>query len=538
MIRKRLLIGLICLLGTTSGMYAQLKLQEDSLLLLIERQDNHEQKVTHFIELSKLYRNTDISKAMNYGQKAIELTAKGKADRNMAAAYANMGIVWHFCDDYVKSLDMFLKAKEIYMTEGSLADRIYISNCLGNVYSSINNPEFAINSYNDALQLVHEIRSKEDSTYRIMPGIYANIGMAYLNQKKYDTARDYTLKAISLSDKERAENIGIYYNNLSNIYQKLHDNANALKYIQLSLNWHRKHENKLGLARAELAAASHYLEGGKYDSVSYYIDGAITHGEELNSSFVLQDAYKVRADYERTKGNYRAALDDMERSYEHREKILNDKSLQSALKLKYTADFHVHEKQFQYDIALSKLKNNILYVVLGFILLSLLAVWYIYRLRVRRISVERENLKNQLELKSKELISRMMLLMEKNELINDTCNKLMELSKNVKNENKQPIRELIVNLRASSDNGLWQSFEFHFNQVYESFYENLKKDFPDLSPTELKLCAFLRLNLSTKEISSLLNLSSDSVDVMRSRIRKKVNLTNTGINLVSFLHKY
>lgn len=78
----------------------------------------------------------------------------------------------------------------------------------------------------------------------------------------------------------------------------------------------------------------------------------------------------------------------------------------------------------------------------------------------------------------------------------------------------------------------------HFNRVHLDFYKKLQRIAPDLTPTELKLCAFLRLNMSTKEISSLTQSSDRSIDVMRGRIRKKLNITNTTTNLITFLSEF
>jgi DNA-binding CsgD family transcriptional regulator len=71
--------------------------------------------------------------------------------------------------------------------------------------------------------------------------------------------------------------------------------------------------------------------------------------------------------------------------------------------------------------------------------------------------------------------------------------------------------------------------------VHSEFYTTLRKLYPDLSPADEKLCAFLRLNMSSKEIAAVSQQSIKSVEVARARLRKKLNLTNTNSNLVSHL---
>lgn len=518
--------------------YAQLKIQEDSLLVRLESASDKEKKADFLIELSKLCRNSDLKKSIEYGEQALKIASEGKDTRIKADAYTNMGILLYFCENYVKTLEMFLTARTIYEEIEDNEGRVYINNCMGNVYSSMNDFEYAMKCYTTALQISNEIRENGDTNYQIMPGIYANIGMTYFNIKDYKTARDYTLKAVALSEKEKSKNLGIYYNNLSNMYRNLGDTAECLAYIRMARNWNIQNDDKLGVARAELSAASCFMELKKYKEAEPYIRKAFRLGSELGASYILQDAYKLRSDYKRHFGDFEGALKDLEESYRHKEKLLGEEKIQAALKLKFAADYKIKEKQYEYEREQANMRNNIQIILFVFIVFVFGAVFYIIRLRLKRVKLEKENLQKDLELKNKELISKIMFLMEKNELINEVSNKLIEIRGNLKAENKVPIQQLIMNLRGALDDGLWQSFETHFNHVYESFYERLSKEFPDLTPTELRICAFLRLNLSTKEISSLLNLSAGSVDVMRARIRKKIKLTDSRTNLVGFLLKY
>jgi hypothetical protein len=82
---------------------------------------------------------------------------------------------------------------------------------------------------------------------------------------------------------------------------------------------------------------------------------------------------------------------------------------------------------------------------------------------------------------------------------------------------------------------LWKEFECRFQQVHEQFYKTLTERFPDLTPSERRLCAFLKLNMTTKEISAMTRQNAKSIDVARTRLRKKLNLTGTDQNLITFL---
>jgi DNA-binding CsgD family transcriptional regulator len=83
----------------------------------------------------------------------------------------------------------------------------------------------------------------------------------------------------------------------------------------------------------------------------------------------------------------------------------------------------------------------------------------------------------------------------------------------------------------------WNSFRTHFEQVHKGFFENLLRDYPELTSNDLKICALMKLNLETKQMASVLDISPESAKVARHRLRKKLNLPNEQ-NLTGFLGSY
>ena len=80
----------------------------------------------------------------------------------------------------------------------------------------------------------------------------------------------------------------------------------------------------------------------------------------------------------------------------------------------------------------------------------------------------------------------------------------------------------------------WTDFNAHFESINATFYNRIKQEYPDISPNDLKLCALIKLNLSIKEMSAILNISPNSVKTARYRLRKKLRL-NTEDNLTEFI---
>ena len=112
-----------------------------------------------------------------------------------------------------------------------------------------------------------------------------------------------------------------------------------------------------------------------------------------------------------------------------------------------------------------------------------------------------------------------MSLIKKNEFLNLIKGELIQVRD--LNDLKPVVRLVDKNLNNTDD---WKFFEEAFNNADKDFLKNLKSKHSNLTPNDLKLCAYLRLNLSSKEIAPLLNISVKSVEVKRYRLRKKMNL--------------
>ena len=90
---------------------------------------------------------------------------------------------------------------------------------------------------------------------------------------------------------------------------------------------------------------------------------------------------------------------------------------------------------------------------------------------------------------------------------------------------KYSIQILIKQINVEIDNdSYWEEFEYHFNNTHQNFITRLKKRFPEMTPNDIKFCAYMRLNLSSKEIASILNISIRGMDAARLRLRKRFDL--------------
>jgi DNA-binding CsgD family transcriptional regulator len=150
--------------------------------------------------------------------------------------------------------------------------------------------------------------------------------------------------------------------------------------------------------------------------------------------------------------------------------------------------------------------------------------------------LEKEKLEAEVVHKNKQLAISISGLLKKNEFLiqlKDEMTKIAEKTANPAAEDK--LKKIMAsvedNLEADND---YEQFEDHFDAVHDNFLKTIKKQFPQLTPKDLRLCAYLRMNLSTKEIATLLNITPRGVEISRYRLRKKMNLPHDA-NLIEFM---
>jgi DNA-binding CsgD family transcriptional regulator len=209
--------------------------------------------------------------------------------------------------------------------------------------------------------------------------------------------------------------------------------------------------------------------------------------------------------------------------------------------------------EFNFSIEKPWFLSNIAVLFYALILLTLIFTWYFlsrryYNRKQERLLAEaqkeldlkelessqkiiklnNDKLRNDIETKNRELATSTMSIIKKNEFLNTIKIELLE----GKEKNVSKVVHIIdKNLNNTDD---WKMFQEAFNNADKKFLDKVKDKHPDLTPNDLRLCAYLRLNLSSKEIAPLLNISPRSVEVKRYRLRKKMSLDHNS-NLTNYI---
>lgn len=204
-----------------------------------------------------------------------------------------------------------------------------------------------------------------------------------------------------------------------------------------------------------------------------------------------------------------------------------------------TVNYHFHVNRPWYISNLAILIYVLIFVLAGFLIHKAYKFYYERILKHEHIKSERafiqiknEKLKQDIEGKNRELAISTMSIIKKNELLRK-IKKELKSTKN-KEDVTSAIRLIDTNLNNNKD---WKFFKQAFNNADKDFMDKIKAPHPDLTPNDLRFCAYLRLNLSSKEMAPLLNISIKSVETKRYRLRKRLQLDHNE-SLVNYILKF
>lgn len=204
------------------------------------------------------------------------------------------------------------------------------------------------------------------------------------------------------------------------------------------------------------------------------------------------------------------------------------------------------EKEYKHREFVEQLKHSrekmgmftIIIVLLGVVAIALL-LWNRKRILLKNKQIQEESLKFELEARNRELASNVVSLMKKNEVFSEIISKLEQIKENaVKDETKEALTKVKKEIEKTIDGSFWDEFELRFKNVHSDFYDKLISQFPNLTSNELRLCAFLKMNLSTKDIASITGQNPRSIDKARERLRTKLGISNDKTaSLASFIQR-
>ena len=436
--------------------------------------------------------------ALDYGYKALNLQKK-KDPSQMHFIYNNIGCAYMQLKDIEKSrtfLNKSLEGLKQSIANGTLKEKeveAYL------VYSNLAVIEMEDKNYPRALKMLH-IYDKQSRRLKDTSGIiitYQNLATVHNSLKQSDSSKFYSGKGIALAKKSKhlSELTYLYHNR--GIYDTIAAKDSAIFYLEKSF---------------ALGSKQHLNDA------------------KLSSAKALANLYEERNDYKRS--NYflhiANSLSEQELSQQNKKKI-------------ELLEFENEQKiKQQEELITAQKRENVL--IFSFILLVPVSVigflmYRLQRIKARQRKIENELLVQKMESKNKELTSNAIQIMQASEIMDYTQKGLSQLKAVIDTPNNKMLTQIISDLKKGNQSFNKKEFEKLFVETDEEFYKKLLTRYPTLTKNEIRLCAFAKMNFSTKEISAITQQSSNSILVARSRLRKKIGISDS-VSLTVFFKSF
>ncbi|WP_284652457.1 hypothetical protein [Flavobacterium terrisoli] len=483
---------------------------------------------------------------------ANEIATKEKNTKDKADALFYLGICTYGSSlekglqFATQSLDQYKKLEKTDAEQAKIG-RYKCLQLISTIYSRQKKYEDAMRL---SMEVADELKDKKDSTGTL--GLaYNSLGNLYEMKNEAEDAEKYF--RLALSEFEKLNNLAYLptsYMKFGEIAQKNNQKESSLNYFKKAFELAEKTENKqaqvyslIALGKWHLRFENNFIVAENYFDKARIIAMPLSDKTfEIRTIEALIELKKKQDDFLKVSQLQEEVIQIKDSFYSfEREQIVKSLEVQ----------FEVSEKNRKLELIskeqeVSKLTNYLLITLLGLlILIFTIGFFFLKRINKRdkqllktkeelvALMEEQKHLKeqqfqNDIEHKESQLSAVTIQMIEKNEILDEIKSIINRKEPNSEGELKKLVSKYTI-----QDNN-WRDFDNYFESVNKNFYTRLKQKYPDISANDLKICALIKLNLSIKEMASILNISPDSVKTARHRLRKKL-LLNTEENLTDFI---
>lgn len=501
----------------------------------------------------------DYPVALRIYQQALTVAQAVHFAKECAVLHSDIGLVLQEQGAFPEALENDLLALHYY---GVMRDSTHLAFSILNVAAVEYNEHHyaqAISYYKQAFRLLQKNKDEDDlnSSYQGLAMVYADLG-EFKEAEKY-----FRLGLKTFQRKKDTTNVAIALNNLGDIYSKQKKYSQARRYFEHALRLASATKDESMVAVTCDGLAQVFFELASYPQALVYARRSLALAERIKALPVAKDACIVMANVLAAQGQFKPAL-----AFFKQGKGLED----SIYGRKHTAQIDALRNQYQqyrreqeesvhrYRILQlerdQRISHLTLLLVLGLCLGLLGLGWLLGRQyhatrqrdQARQLAQQAsdrvDQLLNEAKLqeaefklvhKNKKLTTLTLSIMQKGEFLHEVKERLDVIARTASEE----VRKQLARLRQSIEqngpaNKEWEQFRLMFEEVHQNFFSELQRQYPEVTPNELRLAALLRLNFSSKAMAGLLGISEESIKKARYRLRQKLQL-NTADNLVDFM---
>ncbi len=406
--------------------------------------------------------------------------------------------------------------------------------------------EYALGNINKAIQhnerALFIYREFDDVLYQAQ--VLSNLGGMLVETGDHEQALTYLNQALEMADSAQTVSIRANtLNNLADMYLQTGQRNESLRQLVEALELFTQINDQHGKVQSLLLIGENRISSKQYVTANAELTEALDIAADRSLLPEKAKAYQLRATAMEESGNLGQAIEDLKNH-----KILSD-SIFAAEKMEQIEelriiyetekkDQEIELQRFHLQLMQEKQKNNRISIALLIILLvfvvvtTFLTIKYL-RNKLQRKKMEYETSQKLLAMKKREMTTQVLQIAQKNEMIAE----LKETMEKWKSKSPDPAfyRQIITKINMDTVNeNAWVRFRVYFDEMHQGFEEKIKEIAPDITPGEMRLIALIKLNLSSQEMASVLNISADGIKKARYRVRKKLKLQQ-GESLEGFI---
>lgn len=454
--------------------------------------------------------------------------------------------------------DMYDEAIENIVAVLEVADKLDINHLiagkslLGTVMMRRSEMKLARRYLNEALSFIDFKRMDKDKNAY---GVFNNLASFFTSQKEYDSALYYyslSLKYCEMNNMANEEIIIL--RNIGSVYYFMSKYDIAEDYVNKAFQLNKKNESIFSKAMIyhDLAAIS--IKRKEYQKALEYANKSLEISESTEFSSLKYANYITRAKIYRKLHRYSEAYDDLYKGLTLKDSVFSERKDDKMLAIvnNYNKSLDVKDKAIlERDLELSRLDNSRKNMMFGiffimFIAVVVIAIYVSRRLfkqhkinrglstLISKIKGKEINYLNSINdsdnstgHNDREFITETLINTRNIEIVKEIKNKLDLITQDnasLDSDKDNVIREINFMLGQLNSGNKWEEFKLYFERIHPLFYQKLISEQPDLTQNELRLCAFIFMNMSTKEIASMLNRSVRTIESAKFRLRKKLNI--------------
>ena len=489
----------------------------------------------------------------------LEYSEKEKDSITSAKAYMNISFSYILEAKYHKAYESLVQADLLIDPEKKPILAAMIKNTIAYVFKNFRLNKYVLKYCNEGLEYLKDNDSLKNS--RMYPYLIINIAAITRDYEPEKTLIEIeklileTKNNTALSPNEKEFRIGLCNIEKSMALLKAGKIQEALKLCEYQV---AIYESKNYKSRPnEETLASGYLYLAEMHNVLHNTDTALDYALKAYDMILeyklldfLRDVNQLLANLYEQKNQFQNALYHTKK----RDSLNETLNEQQEVWAMFEKEFHLNQLEKRQtkelsrkEAAFSSTKIKLYLLITIIIIASLIYIVFQqkkkhkkeneYRAQLQTITEEQlKKTREVLELKKRKLTTAALQIVENGEKLKSIKSQLNHLKNNIDSKHHRQIDNLSTSIALNTKKD-WEEFKSRFEQVNENFFNNLKKKHPNLTPNDLKLCSFLKLNFNSKDIANLMNISVDSVKVSRHRIRKKLHL-DKGENLVHYIDEF